>query len=179
MDYINKLIRKTTAKQVWITLIAAAIPAAALYSMGFGLIKLNGDAVMDPLFFYNQKIFFTNLEIQGESGRISYLLLHLIDYAFISQFYKLLFYFLYLPQKSRNYVCKGFFLIPFLSALMDALENILIDFSILIFPAKIPVLGNISGYCTMLKFSGIYITFLLLMYILIRRCISFWNKTRS
>jgi hypothetical protein len=78
VEYINK---KATWTRVIVLFITSAILGTCLVTMFFGRIKLNPDATMDSLSFYTSDTFFKHLDIQGEEGRRSYLLLHLIDYG--------------------------------------------------------------------------------------------------
>lgn len=133
--------------------------------MFFGLLKLDTNATLDSLNFYNSNTFFNYLDIQGDAGRKSYLILHLIDYLFITQFY--LFLSLSISKLIQKSDIKSSLtllsLLPMLSGLMDFVENLLIDFSILYFPKKLIVLGDIAGFATALKMYSLYVVFTLLL----------------
>lgn len=154
IEYIDK---KATWKRVIISLVSSTILGTCIVTLFFGFLKLNPEATMDSLNFYNSDKFFYNLEIQGVVGRQSYFLLHLFDYMFITQFYFLFVYLInLLIHKLSNktwaiYLC----LMPILPALTDFFENICIDLSIFLFPKKIILIGNLSGIFTLIKMQSI------------------------
>lgn len=164
-----RLITSIERKATWIRVIAlfctSAILGTCIATMFFNRIRLNPEATMDSLNFYTSDIFFKNLDIQGEEGRKAYLLLHLIDYLFITQFYALFVYVICMLSRKINSATTISFLcmIPFLSAGADLLENILIDVSILLYPRKIPLLGTLSGIFTSIKMYSIYVIFILIL----------------
>lgn len=162
---IQHITRKATWKRVFVLFCTSTILGLCIVTMFFGQIKLNADATMDSLTFYTNTTFFQNIELQGEEGRRAYLYLHLIDYLFITQFYSLLAFLtsILLKESAKfkriTFIC----LIPFLSAIMDLFENIFIDISILLYPNKIILLGQFSGFFTLIKMISIYISFAIIV----------------
>jgi len=148
-------------KLVLILCITTTILASCLVTMCLGRLNLNPDATMDSMSYYTAETFYQSIEIQGESGRRAYLRLHLIDYLFITQFYPLCVLIMTLPlhklSTSRKLALLA--LLPLFSGLMDLLENVSIDISILLYPARIAVLGRVAGIFTFLKIHSIYLFF--------------------
>lgn len=156
-----------------VLLCTAAMLATCIMTLFFGRIELNPGASMDSLNFYSADVFYQNLEIQGTQGRAGYLQLHAIDYLFITQFY-LLFSLLIAnllrkvnASKKIAFLC----LVPLFAALMDLLENIFIDISILLYPQKIGFMGSAAGFFTLLKISSLYISFTLILVLLLIRAL--------
>ena len=173
MNIIHTIDKKANGKNMLILLCTSAVLATCIMTMFFGRIELKPEAAMDSLNFYSADVFFHNLDIQGAQGRSGYLQLHAIDYLFITQFY-LLFALLiaHLLRKVKApeniaFLC----LIPMVAAVMDLLENIFIDISILIYPQKILAMGTASGYFTLLKMSLLYISFALIFVLLLIRLV--------
>ncbi len=170
MKIVSCIQKKASWKIVILLLFTSFILGTFIMTMFFGKLNLDTDAVMDSLNYYDSDIFFSNLEKQGNEGRISYLYLHVIDYLFISQFYTFFVFLIYmLSRKFLNshkkivYLC----LSPFFSAAMDLLENVSIDMSLLLYPKKILMLGRISGIFTFLKMYSIYVVFFILIVLLL------------
>lgn len=175
MDLILKLNSKATWTRVVILFFTSAVLGTLIITMFFGRIELNPDATMDPLTFYTSETFFNNLDRQGETGRRSYLLLHLFDYIFITQFYLMFSYLIgvLMSAVTVSRTLSYLSLIPLFAATMDLLENLFIDISILLYPTKITALGSASGVFTFLKVSSLYVTFTViicfLVFMLLRR----------
>ena len=169
MKLIHFINNKASWKLVLILFLTSAILGTCIITMFFGLIELNSEATMDSLTFYSAKIFYKNLDIQGESGRRNYLLLHILDYLFITQFYFLFANLLALLARkiSQSGKLNALCLLPFLAAIMDLLENISVDISILIYPDKFAIFGNLSGFFTLIKMCSIYAIFIILIVFLI------------
>ena len=168
MKLINHINKKASWKHVLLFLITSAILGTLIITMFFGRIDLKPEASMDSLNFYNSDVFFGNLDYQGETGRHAYLQLHLIDYLFITQFYLLFVFILSFLLRRIGSKDKTFYLclIPIAAALFDLLENISIDFSILQYPLKHIFIGNIAGVFTFLKMALIYVTFVVIVFLL-------------
>ena len=148
-------------KLVLILCITTTILASCLVAMCFGHLSVNPEASLDAMNYYTAETFYQSIEIQGEAGRTAYLRLHLIDYLFITQFYPLFVLIMYLLlhklRTSRRLALLA--LLPLFSALMDLLENMSIDISILLYPTRIAVLGQVAGIFTFLKMHSIYLFF--------------------
>lgn len=164
MEILNYIAKKVSGKIVLILFLTSAFLGTLLVTSVFGKLILDPSLTMDPLHYYNSETFFKNLEILGNEGRSSYLILHLIDYLFITQFY--LFFVCSLnvllrkasSNKGINLLC----LLPILSGFSDFMENLLIDISILLYPKTIVILGDIAGVFTFMKFSSLYLVFIFL-----------------
>jgi len=89
------------------------------------------------------------------AGRQAYLILHLIDYMFITQFYTLLAFALALLVRRIKKI-KMVLAIPLIAGVFNILENLSIDASILMYPVKVQLIGTLSGYFTLLKFIMLY-----------------------
>jgi len=162
------MIKSATIKKVLLLCMSSFFLATAIITKFFGLIELASSATMDSEMFYTSQTFYLNLKQLGETGRNSYLLLHLIDYLFITQFYLLLCFSIILLLKIEKFK-KVIFLafVPFGAALFDLLENLAIDYSIIIYPNKFSLIGNLSGYFTYAKFIFIYFAFTVILLLLI------------
>ena len=84
INSIIHIIKTATWKRVILLFCTSALLGISIVTMFFGQLKLNPDATMDSLSFYTSDTFYRNLDIQGDDGRKSYLLLHLVDYHFIT-----------------------------------------------------------------------------------------------
>lgn len=161
--------KKANWMAVMRSFLSSLILACCMLSQCFGLIKLNPDAVMDPLNFYRADLFFHHLNIQGQTGRQAYLIFHLIDYVFISQFYPMFTYLiqLFLRRLRITGLLRFTVFLPILSALMDLFENMSIDISIVLYPSKIMFIGDLAGFFTAIKITSIDITiiFALLLFL--------------
>ncbi|MBN2737251.1 MAG: hypothetical protein JXR70_09745 [Spirochaetales bacterium] len=169
MKIIPFLDKKLNWKSTLLLFLTSAFLAAAILTQFFGLLKLEPKATMDPLFYYSSDTFFNNIDAQGETGRQAYLYLHLLDYLFITRFYLFFALVIRLFLKKLNAPEKlGFLcLLPFVSAIMDILENLSIDISILIFPQKIVLLGAASGIFSCLKMLFLYVWFIIVVVLLV------------
>jgi hypothetical protein len=169
MKMLTRLEKFTTKNYILTLFCTSTVLAVLLITALFGQLELKPDATMDSLFFYSADTFYFNLTWQSQPGRDSYLLLHLIDYIFITQFYLVLAGFsLRIFRKTgikKKYEILA--LIPFLAASMDYLENICIDLAILFFPKRISILGTLSGYFTLLKMLSLLVVVLIFSFIMI------------
>lgn len=166
---INKLLssieKNASWKKVIILFFVIIFFAICIITMFFGLIKLNPDAIMDGVDYYNSNTFFQYLEQQGSEGRQSYLILHLFDYLYIilSTLFLIFTIYLLLQKVTHSKDIKYLSLVPIASAIFDILENLCIDISILFFPKKITILANLSGYFTVIKMMVLYISFTIVL----------------
>ncbi len=161
MNLLQQLHKIAHWKLVLILCLTTALLASCLVTMCFGRLNVNPEASLDAMTFYTAETFYQSIEIQGDEGRAAYLRLHLIDYLFITQFYPLFVLIMYmlLHKLSTNRGLALLALLPLFSALMDLLENISIDVSIFLYPARIAVLGQVAGIFTFLKMHSIYLFF--------------------
>ncbi len=171
MKPINLLEKSATRKTALILLATTAVSASCLITGFYGLLNLDPGATLDPLSCYGREIFYSFLDIQGEAGRQSYLLLHLVDYLFITQFYPLLTIAVYKAagKTGRSRIVSFLVWLPLVSAAADLMENILIDVAILLYPGRIEVMGTLSGLSTSCKMYTIYAVFLTIAVLLARR----------
>ncbi len=165
---INKLhqtAKKLTFKTLIIFLISTSLLALLIITAFFGAAKIVSEASMDSDMGYTSEEFYNNLEIQDESGRKGYLLIHLADYIFITQFYVLLMISIFMLMRNTKISDKWFYLglMPLVSGVFDLLENITIDISILIYPERILFLGRIAPVFTNIKFIVLYACFIIIV----------------
>lgn len=178
MKIYNYVVRSASLNKVIIFSISSAILATLLITAFFGLIEVKPEATMDSQMFYTSQTFYDNLKEQGEVGRRSYLILHAIDYLFITQFYLLMSFtiVLLLRKLTKNKKVFILFLIPLGAGLFDILENLAIDLSLIFYPQKVLLLGQFSGYFTFFKFIFIYIAFGLILLFLAMNIFLFIRK---
>jgi hypothetical protein len=119
---------------------------------------------MDAADYYTADMFYENLENLGESGRRTYLFLHLVDYFYIAFSYPFFAVMIYLVSRNmKNYKrYRWFLLLPLGAGVFDLLENIGIDLAVLFWPAKLPVVPFLSGYFTTFKMAILYCVFSLI-----------------
>lgn len=145
---------------MFISMILSIIFATFIVTMFFGNLQVVEDATMDSLTYYDAETFYQNLELQGETGRASYLYLHVFDYFFMVSFALFLITVIALLVKridkiQRVGAMKPLVLLPIISFGADLLENICIDVSLMVFPKKLGLLGEISGYASFIKMNVI------------------------
>lgn len=168
---VRALEKHSTWKRVLFLFIVSMVFATMIITMFFGRIQLDANATMDSLTSYTSEVFHNNLELQGDAGRAGYLRLHVIDYLFMSVFY------LWLAMTMQLLINKVFAtgkvrylaLIPFIALLCDFGENVMIDVSILMFPAQSQVMGAFAGYFTATKMMVINITLIFIVALVIAR----------
>lgn len=178
---MKQLHKTANWKLLLLLCITTTILASCLVTMCFGRLNLNPDASLDAMSYYTAETFYQSIEVQGEPGRTAYLRLHLIDYLFITQFYPLfvLIMTLLLHKLSTSRKLAPLALLPIFSALMDLLENISIDVSILLYPTQIAVLGRVAGIFTFLKIHSIYLFFGLTVLLVVLLPIKALTNTRK
>ena len=166
---ILMLLKKMNWKWLCFFLVGTAIFATLVISRFFGTIELVPEATIDSQMSYTSDVFYNYLEVQGAGGRVGYLRLHLIDYLFITQFYTCLAISIALLLKRINVKKQIYYisLVPLAGGILDILENVSVDISILIYPNKILFPGCLLPYFTFLKFIIIYVTFILISLLLL------------
>jgi hypothetical protein len=159
MTRLFKWISLHNKKQIVITFAIAAL--LSYISMGtyfFGMINnFDKNLMLDMQFFYTGNDFIAALNNLNPLEVNSYLYMHLIDYVFIFTFYPTLtFLFDFINKHQSNIV-----LLPILAMLFDLFENLIIDMQLL---TSIPkFLGSIAGIFTILKFSTLIISGILIL----------------
>jgi len=165
---LKRIIEKIEARGSWKTalllfLISAAL-ASLIISQAGGLLAIDARYTMDAADYYTAETFHDNLENLGESGRQTYLFIHLIDYVYIAFSYPFFAVMVYLVSRNlKNYQrYRWFLLLPLGAGVFDLLENIGIDLAIIVWPAKLPLIPFLSGYFTTLKMAILYCVFSLI-----------------
>jgi len=135
-------------------------------SNAFGLLNgsnFNSNMMLDKKFYYTS-FEMNNLISSLNSEMIkTYFSLHLIDYLFILFFYPTLGLLMFNVSNKRIKIL----LIPLLAMVFDIIENIFIDFSLYHGLSKIVM--SLTGFITLLKFSCIFISIILIIYYIIKK----------
>ncbi len=138
----------------------------AMTTNAFGLLNgsnFNSNMMLDKKFYYTS-FEMNNLITSLNSEMIkTYFLLHLIDYLFIIFFYPALGLLMFSVSNKKIEII----LIPLLAMFLDIIENILIDFSL--FHGLSSIVMSIAGIITLLKFSCILISIILIIYYIIKK----------
>ncbi len=138
----------------------------AMTSNAFGLLNgsnFNSNMMLDKKFYYTS-FEMNNLISSLNSEMIkTYFSLHLIDYLFILFFYPTLGLLMFNVSNKRIKIL----LIPLLAMVFDIIENIFIDFSLYHGLSKIVM--SLTGFITLLKFSCIFISIILIIYYIIKK----------
>ena len=136
----------------------------AMTSNAFGLLNgsnFNSNMMLDKKFYYTS-FEMNNLISSLNSEMIkTYFSLHLIDYLFILFFYPTLGLLMFNVSNKRIKIL----LIPLLAMVFDIIENIFVDFSLYHGLSKIVM--SLTGFITLLKFSCIFISIILIIYYII------------
>ena len=138
----------------------------AMTSNAFGLLNgsnFNSNMMLDKKFYYTS-FEMNNLISSLNSEMIkTYFSLHLIDYLFILFFYPTLGLLMFNVSNKRIKIL----LIPLLAMVFDIIENIFVDFSLYHGLSKIVM--SLTGFITLLKFSCIFISIILIIYYIIKK----------
>ncbi len=127
--------------------LAAAIVYAGLLSGVFGMLAVKQSALLDTKLFIPGDTFYSLVAIQAES-KLWYFLFHRLDALFILLFYSLLVRFSYLAKHAGRLL----WCVALGAGISDILENWLIDFLVLYYPKRSPVLAFIAQGATGIKF---------------------------
>lgn len=174
MNFIQRLSKK---KSVIILMIISVIGMLLIFTQYFGVFPLEDKYALDMLNYYTKTQFFNNLELMDESSRVSYIMIHIGDYLFMTGFYQLLAVAIYKLLQKPSKLAYVFF-VPYLAFFFDFMENLMMDIHIIIYPAQIVVFGSIAGVSTFLKFMSLYLSMLIIIVSIIYK-FTLKNKTRS
>ena len=166
MNKLERILKnKATWSKVLILLTLSIIFATLIITQVFGLLNINPHLTMDASNYYTSSVFYENIEKLGVEGRKTYLLIHIFDYFYIGFSYTFFVFLIYmLIRNFKGYASLKFLLVPpLLAGIFDLLENIGIDLSIVIWPRKLKVISNLSGYFTTLKMKMVYLTFIIIL----------------
>lgn len=154
-----KALKYVSPKMIIISLLLTIITATLLMTSFFGTLPMDKDYSLDTAMYYNEATFHHYLQMQGEEGRQAYLWVHLMDYGFMLSLFSFMFSLLaYLQMRTGNRQFSYFLCFPVIYLICDFLEGITIDLSILLYPARIPILAPSCGVFTLVKMSAVYAT---------------------
>jgi hypothetical protein len=178
MKIINHLESVHYKNHIIYHLILSVLFGIVFTTMAFGTVHIHPSKLMGWTFYYNVDDFYMSLANLGQEGRISYLFFHLFDYLFIMHFYPLLIFFCVALFKRLqvNTVVKSLSLLPVFPWLLDFLENLFVDISLLNYPVRIQVLGELSGVFSCAKWIFLWSVCILLGVLVI---LSFSRKRRA
>lgn len=190
MYYVSYMLRRllfrveesTSPIKVLLLFFGAAVFATCVINMLFGQLKLDGEATMDSQTYYTSETFYRYLDIQGESGRQSYLILHIFDYLYIICSSLFMAFAIALIEQSTVGLkrFRALIFLPLIGGLFDVLENVIVDLSIIVYPSRVPLVASVAGVFTVLKlvFLGLSIItlFSMLFLFIIRVVICRWRK---
>ena len=165
---LQRIIGKIEAWGSWRTalllFLVSGFLAFMIISQAGGALAIDARYTMDAADYYTAETFYSNLENLGETGRRTYLLIHLIDYVYIAFSYPFFSVMIFLVSRTmKNYLrYRWFLLLPLGAGFFDLLENIGIDLALLFWPSRIPVFPALSGGFTTLKLGILYCVFSLL-----------------
>ena len=136
----------------------------------------NGRGLPDAEIYYTYHQLFQLFDSYGEAGRKIYLQLQVIDMVYPVVYSLLLAGILMALYKQSRFEHVVF--IPFIAAVFDYTENILLRSSLLAFPAMDDTLVQIAAIATLLKWSLLVLSLLLLIPGVVARII-LWNIRRK
>ena len=136
----------------------AALAYTLILTKVFGLNSfLNMDSILDSQLFYTGSHFLDTLSSLSAEEVLAYLYMHLIDYLFIFSFYPVLSFIFDNINKNDSKIVY----LPLLAMFFDFSENVIIDVKLLY---SIPdIFATVSGICTLLKFSVLLISIVLML----------------
>ncbi len=137
----------------------------------------NGMGIPDAQILYTSPQLQNMFRLYGPEGREMYLRLQWIDMVYPLIYSTLLASLLYLVYKKTR--LENMVFIPFVAALFDYAENILLRISILSFPNIQDGVASIAGTVTFIKWLLVFFAFFLLLFGLIWRVTHQWFKKKQ
>lgn len=172
MKLMDKLNNKKTIILLFMFMI---VGITLIFTQYFGLFPLEDKYALDMLNYYSKTQFFNNIESMNQSSRLSYFMIHVGDYIFMFGFYQLLGIVIYkLIISNPKLIYLAF--IPYVAFLFDFLENFIMDIHLAIYPNQIEILGYIPGVFTLLKFTTLYLSIILIVFGFVYKVIIKYRK---
>ena len=138
----------------------------------------NGMGIPDTQMFYTPLQLQNMFRLYGPEGREMYLRLQWIDIVYPLIYSTLLASLLYLVYKNTR--LENMVFVPFVAALFDYAENVLLRISILSFPNMQEEIVRIAGPVTFIKWLLLFFAFFLLLFGFIWRVAHHWfNKKQA
>lgn len=154
-----RALKYVTGKMIIVSFLLSILIGIPLMTSFFGLLPMDKDYSLDTATYYNEVTFHHYLQMQGEDGRQAYLWNHVLDYGFMLSLFMFMFSLLaYLQMRTDSGKFSYFLCFPVIYLICDFLEGITIDLSILLYPARIPILAPCCGVFTLVKMSAAYVT---------------------
>ena len=142
---------------------------AVVITNAFGRLSVNPEASWDAAWYYTADTFYSFMDEQGVQGRRDYLILHLFDYLFLISYTTLFIQLIRRLVPKPTARRRRLILLPLAAGTLDLVEGIIIDLSILRFPAESPVVGTIAGIVTLLKMVAFTATMFAILGLLLWR----------
>lgn len=170
---MEKLSKK---KSVLILILLTIIGIVLIFTQYFGLFPLEDQYALDMLNYYSKTQFFDNIEAMDKSNRLSYFMIHIGDYLFMTGFYQLLAVAIYKILHNNSKIVY-LILVPYLAFIFDFLENLMMDIHLMLYPKQIDIFGYIAGVSTFIKFTTLYSSITIIVLAIIYRFITKHKKT--
>ena len=172
---------KATKKTIWFCGVAILVIGTIMYSKVFGLITFNETLLLDGIVRYNVDKFYEVLALATQTDRNSYLIIHFIDYFFMTAcFAWIIFIIANLTKNVKSASLANIFItIPLIGLLFDVFEDVSMDIHLLNYPDQFLFLAHLSTVSTTVKYIISATAILLAIGLFIRKLINNKKLTKT